>query len=59
MLRGMILGWTLLSRTRTSFHHAFSWLDWDLPLSIKEKILKQEYFKDLPAKYPVAKFRRP
>ena len=59
MLMGMVLRWTLSSRTRTSSHHAFSCRAWDLHLSTKEKILKHEYLKDLPAKYPVAKFKRP
>ena len=59
MVIGMVLGRTLLSRTRTSSHQAFSCLDWNLPLSTKEKMLKHEYFKDLPAKYPVAKLKRP
>jgi hypothetical protein len=59
MVIGMVLGRTLWRRTRTSSHHSFNGLDWNLPLSTREKILKHAYFKDLPAKYPVAKFRRP
>ena len=59
MATGTVLGWTLWSKTRTSSHHFINGLDWDLPFSTRPKILKQAYLKDLPEKYPVAKFKRP
>ena len=59
MLTRIVLGLTLLSRRRTSSRQFRSWGALGLPLSTKEKILKHAYFKDLPTKYPAAKFKRP
>ena len=59
MPKGIILGWTLSSKTNTSSHHLFKWGDFEPPLSIKEKILKHAYLRARPAKYPVAKFSNP
>ena len=56
---GMVRGLVFSSNTRTSQHQSYvgSAMLWSLPT--KEKILKQLYLKDLPAKYPVAKFSNP
>ena len=56
---GTVLGFTDSKRASTSSHQ-HSRRDWFcLPWSTSVKILKQAYLKNLPAKYPVAKFSKP